>query len=89
MEVGIGDYIEVQTQTLEDTFGVCIFKIAGPEVQGKDGPLLRCVLVQGSGPSAEPGHVVYDSLGEICRNIADGITRVLTADEAAQYEDMA
>jgi len=50
----------------------------------KDG--VKCVMIGGSGPSARAGFTVIDSLPSIAKDIDDGITTIVSEDDASRME---
>lgn len=80
-----GNCIKVKTITTEDVFGECVYQVVEtgircPECHGQDG--IKFIMLGGSGPAARPGYPVIDCTERIRRDLAKGITRILTDAEA-------
>jgi len=81
----IGDCIKVKTRTTGDVFGEVVYRVEKiglpcPECKNKD--CVKFVMLGGSGPAARPGYPIHDCTERIRRDMAKGITRILTPAEA-------
>jgi len=88
--LNIGTYIRVKTKTLEDKFGTCVYKIEGPEEEAELGGQkiikVKCVMLGGSGPAARSGIPVWDTWEILEQNIKNGITEIISEEEAKKAE---
>lgn len=90
MLVSKGTIIHVRTRTKHDTFGECFYEIVEDGLQApekgreneRDG--VKAVMLGGTGPSARQGMVVHDSASQIERDIAAGITTIVSSDKKAE-----
>ena len=91
MGVQVGDCIEVKTRTLEDAFGTCVYKIVGPTVekeeQGCTKQLTKCIMLESSRQPNASGMEIWDELSVIDNNIEEGITRILSPEEAERFAE--
>jgi hypothetical protein len=102
MSIEVGTYIRVNTipspgQNADTTpFGTCIWHVLEtglecPEPWRKEDentPMdgVKCVMIGGSGPSARAGYTVIDSMLQINKNIKDGVTTIVSKEEAVRLE---
>ena len=89
--LNVGDYIKVKTQTKDDVFGECVYKVVKtglkcPECKGDDA--IHFVMIGGTGPSACAGRTIVDCPQKIGREMQKGITVVLSPAQAAAFEKM-
>ena len=80
-----GDCIKVKTKTLNDVFGEVVYRVEKvglkcPECKGQDAA--QFTMLGGSGPSARAGYPIIDCLQRIRRDMANGITQLLTPAQA-------
>ena len=81
-----GTLLRVKTRTKDDVFGECLYEVVEvglsfPGRKVKDG--VKCVILGGSGPAARRGYTVHDSVEAIERNITEGITTIVPAEQRA------
>jgi len=89
-----GDCIKVKTKTLKDVFGECVYKtmavgLSSPNKDKRAAGVMdgiKFMMLGGSGPSARYGLVIIDSEPVVAQNIKDGITVVLSLEEAVRAE---
>jgi len=84
-----GMLLRCKTKTVNDTFGTVIWEVLevglkAPE-RGRENFLdgVKVVMLGGSGPSAREGLTIIDSEDHILKDIRDGITTVVPADQRA------
>lgn len=85
-----GMLLKTKTRTLENTFGEVIWEVVetglkAPEKE-REGQMdgVNCVMVRGTGPSARAGFSVVDSEWQIGRDIAAGITMIVSPEDVAE-----
>jgi len=86
MKLEIGMLLRVQTKTKEDMFGDCLWQIeeVGLAIQKPGNPEeivnegVKCLLLGGSGPSAQSGRTVVDSELKIQSEIRSGISEIVS-----------
>ena len=84
-----GEYISVETTTINDSFGKVIYRIEETgrvctECSDKDG--IKAMMLGGSGPSARKGHVVTDCAKKIKREINEKRTEIISSSRAEELE---
>lgn len=82
-----GDCLKVKTKTKDNTFGDVIYIVeeVGMPCKRKGcgkNDMVKCVMLGGSGPAARPGFVVCDCIELIRKNMADGITEIISQAQA-------
>ena len=85
-----GTLLRTRTRTLNDVFGEVTWEVVetglkAPEKEREgqtDG--VRCVMLEGTGPSARKGIEVIDSELQIERDIQAGITKIVSSVEEAE-----
>jgi len=83
-----GRYILVKTNTKNNTFGDCVYKITGDiedvEELGTTNSMIKCIMVGGTGPAARSGFEVWDKLSDLENAIQEGKTHTLLSDDTAK-----
>ena len=87
MSVKKGDYLQCRTKTLNNLFGIVVWKVLetglpSPE-KGREGVMdgVEVEMLGGSGPSAREGFTCIDSEEHIRLDITDGKTKIITEDQ--------
>jgi hypothetical protein len=81
-----GTLLRTQTKTLNDMFGEVLWEVVETGLDAHDeerpGAMdgVRCVMLGGTGPSVRVGYEVYDSESQIERDIASGITTIISSE---------
>lgn len=86
----VGDLFKTKTTTKNDVFGTVVWRVEEigkkcPDCKGDDA--VKCVMVSGTGPAARPGYPVIDCLQNIERNIAAGVSELLSEAVAKRVLD--
>jgi len=84
-----GEYISVETQTVQDCFGKVIYRIEETGLDCKqcsDKDCVKAIMLGGSGPSARNGFTVYDCAKEIQKNIKEKRTEIISSSKAEELE---
>lgn len=89
VEIKVGLKIKVETKTFGNSFGICIWEIIqtgipiekGYRKGRSDG--VRVKLLGGSGTSAAPGLILFDSAEKLNDDIKNGIAKVISDKEAS------
>ena len=99
MKIEKGTLLRVQTTTKEDVFGECLYLVTAIGLATADTPAtgisdgVTCEMLGGSGPAARKGFTVQDSEASILKNINEGVTSVVPAEQrdaiVAKYDDQA
>ena len=74
MSLQNGMRFSCQTKTNQDVFGKCVWEII--DIDAGSGKL-QAKLVSGTGPSANVGRIVTDSIDRVEQEIASGISKIV------------
>ena len=93
VEIKVGLKLKVEAKTFGNSFGICIWEIIqtgiliekGNRKGRSDG--VRVKLLGGSGTSAAPGLIMFDSAEKLSEDIKNGIAKVISDKEASGMSD--
>lgn len=91
MKIEVGEYIQVKTKTVDDIFGIVVYRCDAVGLPNpKDSTvhnMVKFTMICGSGPSANPGREIIDSQENIEENIRKNIATKISEDQANSLKD--